>query len=187
MAASGDRSNFKVLGVDRGADADAIKRAFRKLARQHHPDVNPGDASAEERFKEISVAYEVLSDPDRRRRYEWSYQYQNQAARERAEAARKQEDLRKALERALAKHKGLAEREAKARSVLNEGGLPPAGKRVDSGAAHAANRGFLRWPPTCSLPPPACCPCCPSWACSSPPLPMFRLPPSHLGRCCMVH
>jgi len=50
MAASGGRSHFKVLGVDRGANADAIKWAFRKLARQHHLDVSPGDASAEERF-----------------------------------------------------------------------------------------------------------------------------------------
>jgi len=49
MAASGDRSHFKVLSVDRGANADAIKRAFRKLARQNHLDVNPGVASAEER------------------------------------------------------------------------------------------------------------------------------------------
>jgi curved DNA-binding protein len=50
MSANGYRDYFKVLGVDRGADADAIKRAFRKLARQHHPDVNPGDKDAEARF-----------------------------------------------------------------------------------------------------------------------------------------
>ncbi|QEY33065.1 J domain-containing protein [Synechococcus sp. RSCCF101] len=78
MAAGDYRDYFKVLGVDRGADADTIKRAFRKLARQYHPDVNPGDASAEARFKEISEAYEVLSDPDKRRRYEQFGQYWNQ-------------------------------------------------------------------------------------------------------------
>ena len=79
MAGTGYRDYFKVLGVDRGADADTIKRAFRKLAREYHPDVNPGNASAEAKFKEVSEAYEVLSDPDKRRRYEQFGQYWNQA------------------------------------------------------------------------------------------------------------
>jgi len=79
MSVNGYRDYFKVLGVERGADADTIKRAFRKLARQHHPDVNPGDKGAEAKFKEISEAYEVLSDPDKRRRYEQFGQYWNQA------------------------------------------------------------------------------------------------------------
>ena len=79
MAGSGYRDYFKVLGVERSADADAIKRAFRKLARQYHPDVNPGDANAEAKFKEVSEAYEVLSDPEKRRRYEQFGQYWNQA------------------------------------------------------------------------------------------------------------
>ena len=79
MAGSGYRDYFKVLGVERSADADSIKRAFRKLARQYHPDVNPGDKSAEAKFKEVSEAYEVLSDPDKRRRYEQFGQYWNQA------------------------------------------------------------------------------------------------------------
>ncbi len=78
MTANGYRDYFKVLGVERGADAETIKRAFRKLARQHHPDVNPGDKGAEARFKEISEAYEVLSDPDKRRRYEQFGQYWSQ-------------------------------------------------------------------------------------------------------------
>jgi len=78
MSANGYRDYFKVLGVERGADADAIKRAFRKLARQYHPDVNPGDSNAEARFKEVSEAYEVLSDPEKRRRYEQFGQYWNQ-------------------------------------------------------------------------------------------------------------
>ena len=64
--------------MERGADADSIKKAFRKLARQYHPDVNPGDASAEGKFKEISEAYEVLSDPEKRRRYEQFGQYWSQ-------------------------------------------------------------------------------------------------------------
>jgi curved DNA-binding protein len=79
MSANGYRDYFKVLGVERGADADTIKRAFRKLARQYHPDVNPGNSEAEAKFKEVSEAYEVLSDPDKRRRYEQFGQYWNQA------------------------------------------------------------------------------------------------------------
>ncbi|MEO1004095.1 MAG: J domain-containing protein [Cyanobacteria bacterium J06638_7] len=79
MNANGYRDYFKVLGVERAADADTIKRAFRKLARQYHPDVNPGDEAAEARFKEISEAYEVLSDPEKRRRYEQFGQYWSQA------------------------------------------------------------------------------------------------------------
>ena len=75
MSANGYRDYFKVLGVERGADADTIKKAFRKLARQYHPDVNPGDKGAEAKFKEVSEAYEVLSDPDKRRRYEQFGQY----------------------------------------------------------------------------------------------------------------
>ncbi|MEB3234116.1 MAG: J domain-containing protein [Cyanobacteriota bacterium] len=79
MAVNGYRDYFQVLGVDRSADADAIKRAFRKLARQYHPDVNPNDKNAEAKFKEISEAYEVLSDPQKRQRYEQFGQYWNQA------------------------------------------------------------------------------------------------------------
>jgi molecular chaperone DnaJ len=69
MAAS-KRDYYEVLGVERGADADALKKAFRKLAMQHHPDRNPGDKESEERFKEASEAYEMLSDPERRARYD---------------------------------------------------------------------------------------------------------------------
>jgi len=61
---------YKVLGVERTADQKAISRAFRKLARQHHPDVNPGNAQAEGRFKEINEAYQVLNDPERRAKYD---------------------------------------------------------------------------------------------------------------------
>jgi DnaJ-class molecular chaperone len=61
---------YKILGVSKGASAKEIKAAFRKLARKFHPDVNPGDAKAEARFKEINEANEVLSDPEKRTRYD---------------------------------------------------------------------------------------------------------------------
>src|SRR5437867_13450283 len=61
---------YKTLGVSRDASADDIRKAFRKLARKYHPDVNPGDTKSENRFKEINEAYEVLSDPDKRKKYD---------------------------------------------------------------------------------------------------------------------
>jgi curved DNA-binding protein len=61
---------YQILGIDRNASQEDVKRAYRKLARQFHPDVNPGDASAEDRFKDINEAYEVLSDPQKRNRYD---------------------------------------------------------------------------------------------------------------------
>jgi len=64
------RDYYETLGVQRAAAEEEIKRAYRKLARKYHPDVNPGDKSAEEKFKEINEAYEVLSDPDKRKRYD---------------------------------------------------------------------------------------------------------------------
>ena len=61
---------YAALGVKKNATAVGIKRAYRKLARTHHPDVNPGDLAAEHRFKEINEAYEVLGDPEKRRKYD---------------------------------------------------------------------------------------------------------------------
>jgi curved DNA-binding protein len=61
---------YKTLGVDRGASAEEIKKAYRKLARQYHPDINPGNKDAESKFKAINEAYEVLSDKDKREKYD---------------------------------------------------------------------------------------------------------------------
>src|ERR687886_995922 len=61
---------YSTLGVAKTATEKEIKQAYRKLARKHHPDVNPGDKSAEARFKEINEAYEVLGDPEKRKKYD---------------------------------------------------------------------------------------------------------------------
>lgn len=70
MASSGKKDYYEVLGVDRSASADEIKKAYRKLTRKYHPDANPGDASAEAKFKEINEAHDVLSDPKKKAQYD---------------------------------------------------------------------------------------------------------------------
>ena len=64
------RDLYEILGVSRTATADEIKKAYRRLAKQHHPDVNPGNKAAEEKFKEVTAAFDVLSDEKRRRLYD---------------------------------------------------------------------------------------------------------------------
>jgi len=72
------RNYYEILGVPRDATAEDIKRGYRQLARQYHPDLNPGDQLAEERFKLLGEAYAVLSDPERRSQYESFSQFWNQ-------------------------------------------------------------------------------------------------------------
>lgn len=64
------RDYYEVLGVGRDADAKAIKRAYRKLAKKYHPDMNPGDKQAEQKFKEVTEAYNVLSDTEKKKLYD---------------------------------------------------------------------------------------------------------------------
>ena len=83
------RNYYEILGVHREATNDVIKQAYRKLARQYHPDLNPGDKSAEERFKLLGEAYEVLSDQEKRSRYEQFSQYWKQKGFQRSRPAAK--------------------------------------------------------------------------------------------------
>ena len=70
MALMAKRDYYEVLGVSRSSSADEIKKAYRKIAMQHHPDRNPGDKAAEEKFKEAAEAYDVLSNPDKKAQYD---------------------------------------------------------------------------------------------------------------------
>lgn len=78
MPAADYKDYYQILGVSKSSSEAEIKRVFRKLARKYHPDMNPGDNAAEAKFKEINEAYEVLSDPDKRRKYDQFGQYWNQ-------------------------------------------------------------------------------------------------------------
>ena len=70
MADQNKRDYYEVLGVEKNASEAEIKKAYRKLAMKYHPDQNPGDKTAEEKFKEVNEAYEVLSDADKKARYD---------------------------------------------------------------------------------------------------------------------
>lgn len=80
MAATDFKDYYQILGVSKTATPEEIKKAYRKLARKYHPDLNPGDKTAEQRFKEINEAQEVLSDPEKRAKYDRFGQYWQQAA-----------------------------------------------------------------------------------------------------------
>jgi curved DNA-binding protein len=81
MAATDFKDYYAVLGVSKTADSGEVKKAYRRLARKYHPDMNPGDRAAEAKFKEVSEAYEVLSDADKRQQYDRYGQYWQQAGR----------------------------------------------------------------------------------------------------------
>src|SRR5690242_21761744 len=70
MATAPKHDYYETLGVPRTADAEEVRKAYRKLARKYHPDLNPGDKSSEDRFKNVQEAYDILSDPKKRQMYD---------------------------------------------------------------------------------------------------------------------
>ncbi|MEM7593159.1 MAG: J domain-containing protein [Cyanobacteria bacterium P01_A01_bin.83] len=80
MAATDFKDYYQILGISKNATAEEIKKAYRKLARKYHPDLNPGNQQAETKFKEVNEAQEVLSDPEKRRKYDQYGRYWQQAA-----------------------------------------------------------------------------------------------------------
>ncbi|NJL51635.1 MAG: DnaJ domain-containing protein [Hydrococcus sp. SU_1_0] len=87
MAVNDFKDYYQVLGINKNASADEIKQAYRKLARKYHPDLNSGDKKAETRFKEVNEAQEVLSDPDKRRKYDQFGQYWSQMGQQNSSAS----------------------------------------------------------------------------------------------------
>src|SRR5580658_2221541 len=87
MATTTKKDYYEILGVKKTASAEEIRKAFRKLARKFHPDVNPGDRKAEEKFKEISEANDILSDEKKRKVYDQLGFYSDQIDPAQAEAA----------------------------------------------------------------------------------------------------
>lgn len=79
-AATDFKDYYEILGVSKTATPEEIKQAYRKLARKYHPDLNPGDKEAEANFKEMNEAHEVLSDPEKRQKYDQFGQYWKQAS-----------------------------------------------------------------------------------------------------------
>src|SRR5215471_17691751 len=70
MPATPKQDYYETLGIGRDADAEEIRKAYRKLARKHHPDLNPGDKAAEDRFKKVQEAYDILSDAKKKQMYD---------------------------------------------------------------------------------------------------------------------
>lgn len=89
---------YRILGLEETADAEAVKRAYRRLAKECHPDAYPGDKKAEERFKQITEAYAVLSDVEKRKKYDREHPEQSRRAQKQETGTKKQETKRNPID-----------------------------------------------------------------------------------------
>lgn len=113
------RDPYKTLGVPRSANADEIKKAYRRLVRQHHPDANPDDPRAEERFKEIQQAYETVSNPRKRGEFDRSARVRPNASRQRTGYTERRAGYEENLQDLLKKF-GAAKAQGSNREVTRE-------------------------------------------------------------------
>ena len=122
-----EKDYYADLGVPKNASDAEIKKAYRKLAQQHHPDTKQGDPSAEERFKEISSAYDVLGDPEKRKAYDQVRDMSASGAQQRVRAA--QEHPLAAADRSRDRRVGDTGQQGRAQKMLVHVSLPVAAER----------------------------------------------------------
>jgi curved DNA-binding protein len=156
------RNYYELLGVTRDATADEIKQAFRRMARKYHPDLNPGDKAAEDKFKDISEAYEVLSDASKRSQYDkftgfWrrnrNKSTANNTPRERANDEDFNDDFNTFIDRLLGRKKEAASSN-NARSARQNPREYPSTERTERRGSDEADRPNARKTFTESVPPP---------------------------------
>ncbi len=156
------RNYYELLGVTRDASADEIKQAFRRMARKYHPDLNPGDKAAEDKFKDVSEAYEVLSDSSKRSQYDkftgfWrrnrNKPASNNTPRERAPDEDFNDDFNTFIDRLLGRKKEVTTGNNSDRSTRNENRQSPRDRTTERRAPEAAERTSSRKTFTESAPP----------------------------------
>ena len=152
------RDYYEILGIAKEADASEIKRAYRALARQYHPDLNPGDKAAEEKFKLLGEAYDVLSDIDKRQQYEEYSRYWNQKGFQLGRRSKKQrsggrvsvqeeysafEDFDNFVEQLLKRHKGTQPTRPATPKPPAPASAPP--KEEDSWTSRSPKKAASNW------------------------------------------
>ena len=142
MATTPKKDYYEILGVKKSASADDIRKAFRKLARKYHPDVNPGDKSAEEKFKTLSEANDVLSDPKKRKIYDQVGFYSDNIDPATAEAYARAGEQRRWTD-FREDFPAVAERAARAFRSISAGSISPIWSTARRRAAEAGRRRRL--------------------------------------------